>query len=146
MNDQQAIDQWNERLREQMNRGKTKLEAIRIIVRKNPELHRAYLLACNRGRPAAVRELLDMGDNVGVSQRGQPGRTKPTGATQEAVKRLDAGTIDEWNTAIREQTERGKSKLQAVRIVARKNPDLHRRYLIACNRHRPSAVRQLLET
>ena len=58
----------------------------------------------------------------------------------------DHQTIDKWNAAVREQTAAGKTKAEAVRAVVRGNPELHRAYLIACNRHRPAAVRALQDT
>ena len=57
--DHQTIDQWNVAVRLEMAAGKTKAQAVRAVVRGNPQLHRAYLIACNRGRPAAVRALQD---------------------------------------------------------------------------------------
>ena len=57
--DHAMIDQWNAAVRLEMAGGKTKRQAVRAVVRENPELHRAYLIACNRHRPAAVRALQD---------------------------------------------------------------------------------------
>jgi len=40
---------WNEAIAEQTKQGKSRADAVRAVVRANPELHQEYLAACNRG-------------------------------------------------------------------------------------------------
>ena len=70
-----------------------------------------------------------------------PAQTSPS--TERTSTVTDQQTIETWNKAIRGQMQTGKTRSEAVRIVAKANPQLHRAYLIACNRHKASAVEQL---
>ena len=57
MNDHQVIDAWNAAVQAKVAEGLNKQDAVRIVVKERPELHRAYLIACNRNRPNAIRHL-----------------------------------------------------------------------------------------
>ena len=90
-----------------------------------------------------------LGRSVTTTNSRSASRSPATTPTQQRTRtpmNSDHQTIDRWNAAVREQTAAGKTKAQAVRAVVRQNPQLHRAYLIACNRGRPAAVRALQDT
>ena len=45
-----ATEQWNDAIKAEIDKGKTKENAIRTVVREQPELHAEYLAEVNKGR------------------------------------------------------------------------------------------------
>ena len=56
---------------------------------------------------------------------------------------VDAQSVAAWNQAIAAKMSEGLSRAAATTAVVRRDPDLHRRFLIAANRHKPAIVEQL---
>lgn len=129
--DDQVMAEWNHRIRAEMDRnGGSKRNAIRTVVKADPDLQRAFLIASNRHRPGAVRQL-------GVIC---PTEEKHSMQTQQD----DQQVMNEWNSRIQAAMEQnGGDRRKAIRTVVMADPAIHRQFLIASNRHRPGAVRQL---
>ena len=100
-----------------MARGMTKAEAVRQVVRENPDLHAMYLRAYNEQHRA---------------EHGRPD-TLPVGDDGDLDEHAAAAAIRAWDAALQQKLAAGLDRARALRQIIAETPDIRSRYVLAVN-------------
>jgi hypothetical protein len=135
-----VIGRWNELIRAQVSQGKTKREAVMTLHRRYPVLHREYLrqtqctdlAARMAGAPTTALDAEIAAAELAMEQ------------TAVAVEESGHGdAVAEFNHAVAAIMATGKSRQESVKLAAKQNPTLHKRYVAATNAQDPQ-VQELI--
>lgn len=99
------IGAWNAAIQAKLAAGRSRQQAIKQLVREEPELHQAYIAAYNAGN------------------------RRPLVAQSSAA----SDPIAAWNAALQAKLAAGRSRQQAIVQLVREEPELHQAYLEAYN-------------
>jgi len=118
------IASWNKAIEDKMQAGFSRSQAVRAVVKEQPELHRQYLAAYNAQHKTV-----------------HSGTLQPSRLAVRPGQQAYTDPIGEWAGALAEKIRQGYSRAQAVRAIVHENPGLHQAYLDAYNaarRKRPA--------